>query len=91
MRQGATAAEIAANMAQHNVDTLADEMTALAKRLRIIARGFSTNHRSATSVAADIVNDFTQGTGVLGSRLWGVVHNAGLADQARMKETKSGD
>jgi hypothetical protein len=78
-------------MAQHNVDTLADEMTALAERLRIIARGFSTNHRSAADIAAEVVNDFTQGTGILGSRLWGVVHNAGIADQARAKEAKSGD
>jgi hypothetical protein len=91
MRHGATAAEIAANMAQHNVDILADEMTELAARLRIRACAFTTSQRSATYIAADIVSDFTQGTGVLGSRLWGIVHNAGIADQARMKEAKSGD
>jgi hypothetical protein len=91
MRQEATVAEIAADTAQDGVDKLVDEMIILAERLRIRARAFTTSQRSATSIAAGIVNDFTQGTGVVGSRLWGVVYNAGIADQARMKEAKSGD
>lgn len=84
-RTAATPAELAANMAMaaHHVEALATELEELAARLRRLSRGFARSNQSAFEVAADIVNDFIQGTGVIGSRLWGVLHEAAKAAEAR--------
>lgn len=78
-------AEDFAKEAQRSVATLTRELRDLADRLDQMAQAFASGRQSASSVAADVVSEFAQGTGGRGSRLWAIVHAAGQADQYRVR------
>lgn len=82
--------EVYVRNAQHQAEVVAQKLETLAARLRQLGEsGFnSTNRRTgAVGVAADIVSEFTQGVGNIGTFLWGVVHNAEHLDRYRREES----
>lgn len=83
-----TDAGVYAQDAMRSVETIARELEELAGRLRAQVSGFNNPNLSAVGLAADIVSDYTQGVGSRGTRLWTLVHAAGLVDQARAREVK---
>jgi hypothetical protein len=73
------------------VATMAMELRALADRLNLAATALERGDGKASGNAADIVNDYTQRTGSIGGRLWGVVYNASTADREYDKAQRKGD
>lgn len=67
--------EIRIANARRAANNVAEKLRTLADRIEGIGSDFATTDRPA-AVAADIVNDFTQGVGSIGAVLWQVVRNA---------------
>ncbi len=81
MSEKMTNAQFSALEARRNVDVLAYEITALAERLRQIAQRMEGNGKAST-VAADIVNEYVQHGGKAGVRLQQLMTNVADADRA---------
>jgi hypothetical protein len=84
--------EVCVREAVRSVDTVARGLERLANRLREIANryesvGSSTNKHVALSgcvgVAAEVVNEFTQGVGNNGTHIWQVIRSAQAVDDFR--------
>lgn len=85
-------AEAFAADAQHAVETLADELIAVAGYLKRRAQGFASGQQLPTSLAASIVSDYTNMGGHSGARLLDLVYNAGKAEWHRARlETENHD
>lgn len=81
--------EIALDITKRQVDVVAEKLEQLAERLRRMALRFDAPARqTAVDVAAEIVNEYTQGVGAVGSFLWGTVHNANHLDRIRREEAE---
>lgn len=84
--------EVYVQEAVRSVDTVARGLERLAARLRMLAEryatvGTSTNDHVVRSgcvgVAAEVVNEYTQGVGSNGTYLWGVIRSAQGVDDYR--------
>lgn len=77
---------------QHQVEVVAEKLEVLAARLRAQAKAFRAPVRqTAVDVAAEIVNEYTQGVGSVGTFLQGVVHTANHLDHVRREHLASSD
>jgi hypothetical protein len=64
-----------AKSAQRDAQAVAGKLRALADRIDQLATAFPATDRPV-SLAADIVNDYTQGVGGVGTHLWSLVKDA---------------
>lgn len=69
--------------ARREYETVAKKLEQLAVRVREQGQYVGTGRASAVSRAADLMSEFTQGVGNIGTFLWGVVHNAEHLDRHR--------
>ncbi len=67
--------------AARSVENIAAALESLASRLRENASGLTLGNGKASSVAADIVNDYTHGAGANASRLYNLVTAAADSDK----------
>lgn len=90
--------EVYVREAVRYVDTVARRLEGLASRLRQAAERYVTLGASANEhvvrsgcvgVAAEVVNEYTQGVGSNGTYLWGVINSAREVDDYR--RTARGD
>ena len=65
--------EILRNQMAREGERLASRLTELAERITRVSKGFTSSDRPAAAIAADIVNDYTQGIGAAGPILWGMI------------------
>ncbi len=77
--------EIYVDCARREYETVAGKLESLAARIREQSQYVGTGRTSAVHRAAEMVNDFTNGVGNLGTFLWGVVHAAEVLDDFRRK------
>lgn len=77
----ATNAQILGRDALHAVNGLTRELRHLADRLDLIATPLERGDGKAAQFAAEVVNDYTQGVGAAGARLWSLVRAAADADR----------
>jgi len=78
--------------AERSVEVIAHNLERLASRLRTLAGGYqhltvTTNphvlRSGAVGVAAEIINEYTNGVGNNGTHLWDVIRNAQALDDHR--------
>lgn len=81
MDENRTNAQILGRDALHAVNGLTRELRHLADRLDLIALPLERGDGKAAQVAAEIVNDYTQGAGAAGARLWSLIRAAADADR----------
>jgi hypothetical protein len=60
--------------AARQAERIAKDLEDLAARIRCTAQQFDDESRMASKVAADIVSDYTQGGGNIGSMLWMMIN-----------------
>jgi hypothetical protein len=65
------------------VELVAQHLRSLADRIERSSGAFSKSKPLASSTAADIVSEYTQGVGSAGSRLWALVSDASHLDVSR--------
>jgi hypothetical protein len=82
-----TLPEWQAQQLENCTEKIAKSLTDLAERIKQqgsefswLAVGKAHQTRTATKIAADIVNSFTQDTGQIGARLWTLITDAGELD-----------
>lgn len=87
------AIEMQAEALEHCAAAIAQRLTDLAERVRQagtefswVAAGKAHKTRTMSKVAADIVNDYTPGTGQVGANLWTLVTDAGELDRQMQRD-----
>lgn len=80
-----TNSQIYGRDARRSVENVAAQLERLAARIREIGETLDRGDGKASGHAADIVSEYTHGTGAVSTHLWGVVQNASDADIAYLR------